>query len=537
MQAQLEDRWRAKKDGAPASGRAPNRAPQFTMRAQNVLINVPPRSLKTTILTFATVWAWLHEPTMRIMYLSANPTVLEDSARWAQTLMLSPFMNATIQASIAHYRGRTHWTLRPDQTALKNFGTTAGGARIARGMESNITGSGADWIIVDDPHDVRDSEEQIRTTCAGYDSALHNRINDPRTSIRTAIMQRFRVDDFSGHVLEHHGKGVWMHVRRPTEFRTHTTCQCGTCVGVNRYGFADWRTVEGDPIHPRFSPEFLKGEKRRLGPYGYAGQHDQEPAPPTGGMWKTRWYEWFRLPEDPVPGVGIAWHRPHGSNDHPALVLARAKHRRLFEQTVISLDGTFGNEKEREGSAVGLGIFGRPPGTKEWCWLDDQTEPVSYLEALQRVRRMICDWYDEAPHMAVLVEPKAFGPMAVEQLRRDLAKGTWRDPDTDELHELKSRTGRRCIVRVEVVRGADVDGEGRKGVMGDKVTRFYAASPDLAAGLLRLREGQSWVPAVTGETGQFPKGARDDRVDIVTQLINHYGEASALADARAMLRP
>lgn len=515
VETQLRDRWRAKDD------------PAFAMRAQNLLINVAPRSLKSTILALACAWAWLHEPTMAILALSANPQVSLVNARLTHTLIQT-----------AWYQSLPHSvSLNSDRSALTDFGVmyrrdgelVAGGSRVCRGLDSNITGVGSDWIQIDDPHDVRDSEENIRTTVEGYDAAVHNRINNPRISIRTAIMQRFRVDDFSGHMLEPNGAhaGSWLHVRIPTEFATATTCTCGTCVGTNVYGWKDWRTVEGAVVHPRFTGAFLLGEQRRLGPYGYAGQHQQEPAPPTGGMWKNRWFGWFRLPED-APVSSTAWKRPPGSNEDPTLVLSRTKRgtltdgRIVVSQIVISIDGTFGNLKEHEGSAVGLGLFARLG--MEWLLAEDHTEPISYLDTLDRVRDLIRRWAHEAP-MSVLVEPKAFGPQAVEQLRRDLREG-----------ELKDRNGKPVIVKIEIVGGADVDGEGRKGSSaGDKVTRFYAASPDLAAGCVRLREGAAYCAPYLKETGQFPKAKRDDRVDMTTQIVNHYHESSDIAHARAML--
>jgi phage terminase large subunit-like protein len=528
VETQLRDRWRARDDLS------------FAMRAQNILINVAPRSLKSTILALACAWAWLHEPTMAILALSANPQVGLTNSRIVHTLIQTPWYQSLPGAV----------TLNPERSALTDFGVLgrkrnakgelehddngrplwiAAGSRVCRGLDSNITGIGSDWIQVDDPHDVRDSEENIRTTVEGYDAAVHNRINNPRLSIRTAIMQRFRVDDFSGHVLEPNGAHAksWLHVRIPTEFVIATTCTCGTCVGVNAYGWKDWRTLEGVVVHPRFTGAFLLGEQRRLGPYGYAGQHQQEPSPPTGGMWKNRWFGWFRLPED-TPVDGTAWKRPPGSNEDPTLILTRTKRGTLTDgrlhvsSIVISIDGTFGNLKEHEGSAVGIGLFARLG--MEWLLLDDQTEPISYLDTLDRIRELVRRHAHEAP-MSILVEPKAFGPQAVEQLRRDVREGN-----------LVDRSGKRVIVKIEVAGGADVDGEGRKGISnGDKVTRFYAASPDLAAKVLRLREGAAYCAPYMKETGQFPKAPRDDRVDMTTQLINHYHETSDTAHARAML--
>jgi hypothetical protein len=180
IQWQLEDRDRAMRE------------PSFVMRAQNLLINVPPRSLKTTVLVFATAWCWIRWPSTKILYLSANPRVSLDGARSARTLLQSEWFVETF---------RPGWSLREDQESLGSLGNTAGGTRAARGLSSVVTGEGADWLCIDDPHDMRDTEHEMSMTILGYDAAVANRLNDPRTSIRTAIMQRFRERDFSGHVL------------------------------------------------------------------------------------------------------------------------------------------------------------------------------------------------------------------------------------------------------------------------------------------------------------------------------------------------
>lgn len=180
IQGQLEDRDRALHD------------PTFTMRAQNLLINIPPRCLKTTVLVVATVWCWLRWPSMKILYLSTNPRVSINGARMARDLLHSPWFQQTF---------RPQWQVRDDQEALLSLGNTATGVRVSRGLGSQVVGEGADWICIDDPHGMTDSDNDIRSTIETYDAAVANRINNPRTSIRTAIMQRFREFDFSGHVL------------------------------------------------------------------------------------------------------------------------------------------------------------------------------------------------------------------------------------------------------------------------------------------------------------------------------------------------
>lgn len=497
IQNQLEDRWKAQED------------PNFTMRAQNVLINVPPRTLKSTILALSCLWAWLYEPTLRIAAFSANPQVSIQNARICHTIIQCPWY---LQLPGAPNLSKIH-------SALTDFGNDQGGTRFCRGLDSNVTGVGADWLQIDDPHDVRDSESQIRQTVDGYDMAVHNRINNPRTSIRTGIMQRFRVDDFSGHMLEIHtgnpAKGGWLHLRMPMEYLVNHTCKCGSCVGTNVYGWQDWRTVEGEILHVRFTTEYLDTMKIVHGPYGYAGQYQQEPAPPTGGMIKNVWYGWFRLVNEHPP---VSWQRPAGCNESETVILERRKNGKLdLDMIVISVDGTFGNTSDTKGSAVGLQAWGLQR-MRRFC-LDDRTAPISYIDTIVEIKAMVKEWGHEAP-IRILVEPKAFGPTAVEELRVAMREGKFTD-----------KNGRPVYVVVEVLKGPD-----DKGVAGDKETRAHAATPALASGMVLLRQGSTWATALVHETGVFPNGKRDDRVDAMTQVLNFYTETNDIAKARALLQ-
>lgn len=267
IQATLED-W-AKKQQDPA----------YVQRIQNLLLNVPPGSMKSRITCVtAPAWAWTRWPTWRAIFLSTNPRVAFRDSVYCRDVIESDWYQDWF---------RPDWKLSEDQNAKGLFRNTVGGFRQAMGFQSRIVGDRADAIFVDDPHDAAEVESDLirQGVLDRWDSAIANRLNDLRSSVRVGIMQRLHSEDWSGHVLK---SGVWEHFCIPQEFdpkRARTTA----------IGWRDPRTEEGELMFPqRFTPEILRQEKARLGSYGYAGQHQQQPVPSEGGVFKHAWFRYWR---------------------------------------------------------------------------------------------------------------------------------------------------------------------------------------------------------------------------------------------------
>lgn len=503
IQWQLEDSDRARRDH------------KYKLKVQNLLINVPPRSLKTKVLTYATVWAWVRWPDMRIMYLSANPRVAFNSARDARDLITSNWFQKTHEPT---------WKIRSDQNALTDLGNTAGGVRIGRGLDGAVTGEGAQWQIVDDPHDLRDSSDIIEKCIAGYDSAVGNRINDPRTAIRTCIMQRVNIADFSAHVL----KQGWVHLRIPMEYESKPFCHCATCKAtVNAYGWKDWRTVDGEALLPeRFTPEFLAAERLRLGPHGYATQHQQRPSAEGGGRLRKDYWGFFRL-----SGHHAGDHpHPPGCSEAPATrtverVQAGWNRGKLdLDWMVISVDAA--NKKTDRGSNYGLLAIGGKDMRR--FLFDDRTTRGEFTEILEILRDMIVTWRPDK----LLVEAKAAGPSLMSSLEQEMADGQIRGHDRDDLDNVITCGGRvtgaskdapgtcmKCgditygVAIVCAIEGLEVD--------VDKERRVDAVLPQIAARVVYLLEGLNWDEFVE-ECALFPQSPWNDRVDALSQVLEAY---------------
>jgi hypothetical protein len=160
-----------------------------------LIINVPPRSLKSHMVSIAFV-AWLlgQNPASSIICASYAQDLADKLAGDCRSLMLSRSYQDIFPA--------TRLAMR--RQAVHDVMTTEKGTRLATSVGGVLTGRGADFIIIDDPlkPDEALSEVQRRNVNDWYDHTLISRLNDKRTGCIILIMQRLHEDDLVGHVLQ-----------------------------------------------------------------------------------------------------------------------------------------------------------------------------------------------------------------------------------------------------------------------------------------------------------------------------------------------
>lgn len=357
VQFQCEER-------AIALGLMPKPAGWEKMRAQNLLIRIPPRSLKTVIVTIAaTAWCWLRWPTWRILSLSSNPRVTNEGADKTRGLIRSAWYQNTFKPL---------WQIRTDMDGLQKFGNTAGGWRAARGITSRITGEGADWLIVDDPHDGAEVYSKAKRDEVNnkWRRSVANRVNDPRYAIRTGVMQALHFDDWGQHRITD-GWGTLI-IRMEFEARDS--------VRMSPYGWRDWRTVVGEPIHPRFTKEWRDNERKNKGAIDWAAQYQQDPAPIDGGIVKESDLRYY----DELPKM---------------------------EAMCITVDAAF--KKTTTGSRVSVLVVGRK-GPDRFV-VDNDTRPMDMVETIASIKAMREKWPQAKAR--ILVEDKANGSEIIRQLK------------------------------------------------------------------------------------------------------------------------
>lgn len=371
LQWQLEER-------AFALGLEPAPPGWSKMRAQNLLIRIPPRSLKTVIATIAaTSWAWLRWPTMRILSLSSNPRVTSEGADKARTLIRSDWYQRTFTPS---------WRIREDMDALTKIGNTAGGWRAARGMTSRITGEGADWLLIDDPHDGAEvfSKAKREAVLSKWDRSTKNRVNDPRTSIKTGVMQGLHFEDWGEKRIAEGWGLLLIRMRYEPERPRKKVGEHGVFVEsddkrVSPYGWTDWRTVSGETIHVRFTVEWCAEQERS--PLVWSAQYQQDPAPIDGGMIKSDDLATY----EELPSVTESW--------------------------AITVDAAF--KKTTTGSRVSVQVWTRR-GPDRFL-VDNDTRPMHLEETIEAINKMREKW--PRSKSTILVEDKANGSEIIRRLK------------------------------------------------------------------------------------------------------------------------
>lgn len=236
---------------------------------RNLVINIPPRHEKSlNAAVFWPAWLWTTDPSTRWLFASYGQTLsVRDSVK-CRRIIQSPWY----RARWGHMYGLT-----TDQNVKTRFENDTTGYRIATSVDGTATGEGGDFIVVDDPHNVKEAGSELKRegVLHWWDEVMSTRLNDPERSCRVIVMQRVHERDLTGHVL---AQGGYEHLCLPAEY--DRTVQIETSLG-----FTDPRTEDGELLWPaRYSRQALEQLKRDLGPHGTAGQLQQRPVPRSGGM-------------------------------------------------------------------------------------------------------------------------------------------------------------------------------------------------------------------------------------------------------------
>ena len=257
----------------------------FEGRVLRLIINVPPRSLKSIMTSVAFVaWALGHKPTLQFICASYGKDLAVKHAQDCRNVMMSQWYRETFASRMA--------TSRP---ALGDLRTTSGGGRFATSVGGVLTGLGGDMIVIDDPLKPDEAVSDVQRQAANdwLDNTVMSRFNDQQTGAMVIIMQRLHLDDVVGHVLQH---GDWEVLSLPAiaeEDEVH-------CIDSQVWGSRQVGRKAGEALHSGREPlDVLHDLRARLGEYNFAGQYQQRPAPLGGGIVKREWLRYVEENEIP----------------------------------------------------------------------------------------------------------------------------------------------------------------------------------------------------------------------------------------------
>lgn len=281
-----------------------------------LVFTMPPRHMKSrAINVFFPGWVWAQDPDPNHEGHGFNVrpgTLSGPGVKFAHLSYVQKLSNEQSDAcrklvSSDWYQARWGNQCQLDRDQIEMFSNKAGGERRAMSF-SGLTGFGADILVVDDAHDMKtvDSEAARETVLRTWDEVLQTRLNDPKTGIFIAIMQRSHERDLIGHILAKEFNG--MHVCLPAEHeRTHpyvfleakpgwavprqtdssNGADGGPKIGEPWYDFRN----EGEALwQSRFPKSVLQQQWiAAMTSHAVAGQLQQRPAAREGGLFKRGW--------------------------------------------------------------------------------------------------------------------------------------------------------------------------------------------------------------------------------------------------------
>lgn len=253
-------------------------------QTDRLVVNVPPRSAKSTIASVALPAFLLgRDATHRIIVVSYNQELSNLFSRQTRQVMQSPW-----------YRALFPSTVIPSRAAEAAFYTSAGGYRIATSTGGTLTGKGGDLLIVDDPLKGADAHsESAREAALDWTmNTLFTRLDDKSRGGIILVQQRQHEDDLAGHMIR---AGGWLHLNLPAIAEQDESI----LISKRPLLFHDRRI--GDVLDPVREPlDVLARLKREMGSHDFAAQYQQAPVPIEGGMIKVSWFGTY----DDMPDEG-----------------------------------------------------------------------------------------------------------------------------------------------------------------------------------------------------------------------------------------
>lgn len=244
------------------------------------IVTTPPRTGKSRLLAVWTVvWALARNPDLQVVLVSYSDELAQAHSREARRLINehSEYLGIRLSA---------------DKTAVGRWRVDGHeGGLLATGINSGVTGFGADLLVVDDP--VKDAQEA--------DSAAHRKrvITEYRSTLATRVhpggsvllvMTRWHERDLAGELLDSE-PDVWTHTNVPA------VAEAGVPDALGRSPGAAMTSALG------FTADHFAAARRTSGERAWYALYAGVPSAPEGGLIKREWLDTWRMPSAPLRPV------------------------------------------------------------------------------------------------------------------------------------------------------------------------------------------------------------------------------------------
>jgi predicted phage terminase large subunit-like protein len=246
-------------------------------RTKRLIINLPPRSLKSTMASVVlTAYILGHDPTKQIICISYGLDLASTLSNQFRTIVNSSWYQQLFPA------------MRLSKNSEFEVITTRGGYRLATSIDGSLTGRGADFIIIDDPLKSIDAHSSMREHVNNwYRDSVPQRLNDMRTGTIIVVMQRLDDDDLTGMLLRSPER--WVLLSLAAVAKHDEKIQISDC-NYHVRGL-------GEVLQPkRDSVSALEQLRTSLGPEAFEAHYQQTPVPQEGAMIQRKWIRRYDQP-------------------------------------------------------------------------------------------------------------------------------------------------------------------------------------------------------------------------------------------------
>jgi len=244
----------------------------FEGKTKRLIINVAPRSGKTELLIHFIAWALARYPDCNFLYTSYSHNLAARQTAIVRNILL-----------LNEYKQLFPVSLAKGSQAKFDFETDSGGSVYAAGIGGSILGRGAGikgsarfggCIIIDDAHKpVEVHSDVVREgVIEWYKNTLQSRRNNGRNTPTIMIAQRLHEHDLCAYLMEEDSES-WEILKLNS---------LGPC---------------GHALYPEIYPLDMLLDLQEHDPYFFAAQHQQDPQPAGGGVFKRDWF--LQLEDEP----------------------------------------------------------------------------------------------------------------------------------------------------------------------------------------------------------------------------------------------
>ena len=434
-----------------------------------LIINVPPGMAKSTLVAVIwPCWEWASVPSLQWLFATYRSNLTFRDADKRRDLIRSEW-----------YQERFARKFQITGEGIEYLKNSAKGFMYSTSTGGETTGWRGDRLILDDPQDPKGAESDLKreSTIEWLTRTWPSRmnLNSPHKG-RVLIQQRLHEMDATGLYLK---TGGWEHLKIPLEYKGKTYS--------TSLGWKDPRTkadeVISEEIYPKKDREQLK---RDLGPYGVAGQLQQEPAPQEGGLIKRAWIRHYEKDQHGICDIGDYRLDPKNClrfcTVDPAITEKDLENQNDPDYTAMAAWAVFASTR---GPILLL--------------LDMVRERMEGPEIISKMAAFHATW----KFSVIGVETIAFQKMLAQYAKREGLP----------IREIGQKED--CLYKIDK----------------DKTARALSATPLMADGRFYVPTYSSWLGDYINELIVFPNAAHDDMLDVTA-----YGVAIAQKLGKNMRR-